>query len=711
MMQDLIIYLLKSSGLLSLFFLGYFFLLKNDTTFKANRFFLLAGIFTSLLLPFFEITQTVEVQTTAVPLLPENFSAEINPETINQPQPTDWWLVAGVIYLLGLGFFLLKFILELFSLLRLMVTHKTSRKENFYIIDKEGVTQPFSFFNYIVLDTNQHSALEQELILKHEMSHARQWHSLDQIISSLCVYMLWFNPFSWLYRKSLVQNLEFLADKDVIAAKVSKKEYQKTLLKISVGGFQPALSNQFYQSLIKKRIMMINKNSSQKSHFWKTSLLLPFLAFFVFSFNIKTEAKEVTAEQEQQVTTNELTVYITKETDKRALRAYKRLFRAEGVELTFKNLGYSEGLLINIEVSFKKESSGATGSLSLSNPDGISPLMIQTNGKEVTMTPQTATPKRSNSDNALSGIGKTPLYILSGKEYSSAELINKHLEVKGDWQVLQPGEARKKYGTKAKDGAIIIPHDNIVEDFKAALKDIDLSQMPMKKIFIHVRKDQPPVLMGLDSKIMVHGSSKPTAFEQQEISFHKKPEDIIAVQNDKGKLQINVSQEKKPLVVINGKIQEKDFDVSEIDPSTIENILVLKNKNAIDKYSEKGKNGVIEIALLPENETKAIKSSSEEPETKETEEENKSFSFSTSVVTHKNYDEKKTLNVRDVGSADPDAAKPLYVVDGKIMPEDFEPDSINRENIQSVTVLKGENASEKYGEKASKGVIEIITRK
>ncbi|MHA6279762.1 M56 family metallopeptidase [Salinimicrobium sp. CAU 1759] len=705
-MQDLIIYLLKSAGLLSLFFLGYFFLLKNDTGFKTNRFFLLAGIFTSLLLPFLEIIRTVEVEATAVPLLLDNFSAEINPEIVNQPQSTDWWLIAGVIYLAGLGFFLLKFIFQLLSLLRLIFTNDSSRKENFHIIHKEGTTQPFSFFNYIVLDPDQHSALEQELILKHEMSHARQWHSIDQIISSLSVYMLWFNPISWLYRKSLVQNLEFLADKEVVATNVSKKEYQKTLLKISVSSYEPALTNQFYQPLIKKRIMMINKNSSQKSHFWKTSLLLPFLAIFIFSFNIKTEASEVSGKQEQQITTDELTVYITKVTDKKVLRAYKRLFRQEGVELTFKNLEYSGGLLINIEVSFKKESSGTTGSISLNNPNGISPLMIQTNGKEVTMSPQDSVPRQS--ENLLAEIGDSPLYIVAGKEYGTAQLIDKHLQLKGEWKVLQPMEARKKYGDKAKDGAIIISQENIVEDFKAALKDMDLSQMPMKQKFIHVRKDQPPVLMGVDSKVMLHGSSKPTAFEQQEISFHKKPEDIIAVQKEDGKHQVYLSQENKPLIIIDGKIQDKNFDVSGLDPSHIKNLMVLKDKGATDKYGEKGKHGVIEIELRSKEE---IKGTSQEVRDKRAKDASKSIKFSVSSVTSSDFSDRKAITVRDVGSADPDASKPLYVVDGKEMPEDFDPDSITRENIESLKVLKGENATEKYGKKASNGVVEIITRK
>src|SRR5690606_36304190 len=101
-------------------------------------------------------------------------------------------------------------------------------------------------------------------------------------------------------RKSMVQNLEYLADKEVIDTQVSKKEYQQALLKICIANFQPALTNQFYQSFIKTRIMMLNKNTGQKPNFWKTSLVLPFLAVFIFFFNVKTVAQE--AEQEKTAT-------------------------------------------------------------------------------------------------------------------------------------------------------------------------------------------------------------------------------------------------------------------------------------------------------------------------------------------------------------------------------------------------------------------------
>ena len=137
-MQELIIYLLKSAGLLSLFYAGYYFLLRKDTAFRSNRYFLLAGIVTSLLLPLLQITRIVEVEATAAPMFLENLTATTSLKVIGTQQETNWWQIAAIAYLLGLGFFLLKFLGELFSLLKLIFNTKTYREGNFHILPAGG---------------------------------------------------------------------------------------------------------------------------------------------------------------------------------------------------------------------------------------------------------------------------------------------------------------------------------------------------------------------------------------------------------------------------------------------------------------------------------------------------------------------------------------------------------------------------------------------
>ena len=66
---------------------------------------------------------------------------------------------------------------------------------------------------------------------------------------------------------------------------------------------------------------------------------------------------------------------------------------------------------------------------------------------------------------------------------------------------------------------------------------------------------------------------------------------VVKVSSDKAD-----TDSAKPLVVVDGEVKDIDTDVlSTIDPKTIERIDVLKDKNAIQKYGEDAKNGVVII--------------------------------------------------------------------------------------------------------------------
>ncbi|NJX17151.1 TonB-dependent receptor plug domain-containing protein, partial [Tamlana crocina] len=138
-----------------------------------------------------------------------------------------------------------------------------------------------------------------------------------------------------------------------------------------------------------------------------------------------------------------------------------------------------------------------------------------------------------------------------------------------------------RYGNKAKDGAIILTEALIVDDIKEVLKHMDLQKGNIKSSFIEVRKDSAPVLMSADIKY-----SETTPNPHLKLSADDlQPEfdDILAVQNDGA--QIYTRQENKPLIFIDG-VEQKDFTSSDVDPSKIKSINVLKDHNAIKKYGD-----------------------------------------------------------------------------------------------------------------------------
>jgi hypothetical protein len=95
-----------------------------------------------------------------------------------------------------------------------------------------------------------------------------------------------------LYKKAIIQNLEYIADKKAMSQIEDKKEYQRALLKVVTHQNSISITNQFYQSLIKKRIVMLNKNQSHKRNSLKYALIIPALIGFVVLFQIETIAQE-----------------------------------------------------------------------------------------------------------------------------------------------------------------------------------------------------------------------------------------------------------------------------------------------------------------------------------------------------------------------------------------------------------------------------------
>ena len=294
-MESFYLYLLKSSGLIALFYFAYYFMLRKETFFTSNRWFLLLGLFTAVLLPLVVLTKIIWVEPT-----PVNYDWSSLPiNTIADEDHTEEYIYLGlaVIYCIGTLYLLTKFGFDFYSLQKVLRGKTVKRQAYFKFIDIQDNLAPFSFFNTIVYNSSLYSTTELENILEHEKVHSEQNHTVDVLISRLFCIVFWFNPFIWFYKKAIVQNLEYIADDEATKKISDKKAYQFTLLKITTHENCVAITNHFYQSLIKKRIVMLNKNQSKKSNSWKYTLILPVLVAFVSLFQIETIAQEKKSEQ------------------------------------------------------------------------------------------------------------------------------------------------------------------------------------------------------------------------------------------------------------------------------------------------------------------------------------------------------------------------------------------------------------------------------
>ncbi len=292
------IFLLKASIFISIWYLFYLIFLQRETFFTAIRWYFIIGIIFTFLIPKVAIPIYIEKESKPFPKVEivnnaqnQSVKTVIIPEKEKNKSINFFkkiTLIKGftVLYFLGVLMFSIKLVMELLSLLNLLYKGKKTKKENVIFVEIPFFIAPFSVFNYLFYSKTEFTKTELEKIIAHEKIHIKQFHTLDLILANITTILLWFLPFAWLYKKKLQENLEFIADKNTIN-KFNKKEYQYLLLKASTTKYPFALSNNFYQSLIKKRIIMLHKTNSKTLNQVKFLLMLPFVAIFLFSFNTK----------------------------------------------------------------------------------------------------------------------------------------------------------------------------------------------------------------------------------------------------------------------------------------------------------------------------------------------------------------------------------------------------------------------------------------
>lgn len=570
-------YFVKSSGVLLLFLSLYFLWLRKDTFFHGNRFFLLAGMITSLVLPLLVITKYVEV-----PFIEEATSSNMfvfTETNTNVVAPLFSWVdILLYTYVTGVLFFLAKFLIELASLCRLLLTSTVARRDGKFIyIETTTSFTPFSFFNYIVYNPELYTESELEAILTHEQAHSRQLHSIDVFISKLYCIFMWFNPLAWLHQKYISQNLEFLADSAAIKQTPSKKEYQLTLLKVSGNAYCPALTNNFYNSLIKKRIVMLQKNQSAHLNKWKQVLILPLLIGFVMLFNTEVVAKEVNVTPTPTVENTlvkemygDVLITINKNTTAKELKAIQKMFKSFDITLSYdikKFNSKNEITAINLEL---KDKAGAKASATFESKED-KPIPTVKLGKKNGMLIVTSS---------------------KAKHYLTTTGYEIHTDEDHDGQDSHDGKnSKRKYVITSKHSGKKDGTSNtwIQDDAKT----INIKKVDGKEVIIVNGKELSPDEI-IEEKIeikheggnhFIYMGSKDTNDEDTEIEI---------IEEQDSKLVFRNSSNKKPLFVIDGKIvDQKKMD--KLNPNKIESVTVLKGDSAIEKYGDKGKNGVVII--------------------------------------------------------------------------------------------------------------------
>ncbi len=283
-MPAFILYLLKSSISLSVVWVFYRLILRNLTFYTLNRWVLVGYSLLSFIIPLVRISPLQTSDTYSIPMNLIPSLAQYKLIVVPPPSPgINWWLLLELILCLGAAILLIRTVIRWLSLrtIREKATLISDTEIKIYQVDQQII--PFSFGSAIYINPSLHSESEWEEIILHEYVHIRQRHTLDILLAELLTVLNWYNPFVWLIRYSIRQNLEFIADQKVLETGFDKKEYQYHLLKV-VGQSGYRLANNFNFSSLKKRIVMMNKLKSARLHLLRFLLILPVLAILLLAF-------------------------------------------------------------------------------------------------------------------------------------------------------------------------------------------------------------------------------------------------------------------------------------------------------------------------------------------------------------------------------------------------------------------------------------------
>lgn len=493
--MEALIYLLKSSAILGLFYLIYIVFLHKETFFKANRIYLVTGVFVALILPFVSIKKTIYV-TSVPPLTLEVLNSDKLAQLTTATEPTalvNWIYVFGVLYVLVIVLMLSKVVIQIISVFQMIKQQPVVKEKGIYYVQTYKDHTPFSFFNYIVYNPNLFTKAELDIILQHEKIHSKDQHSVDILIAKIIQIVQWLNPVAWWYQKAIIQNLEYLADEKAISCVECRKLYQFTLLK-ATNYHQIPVTNNFFNSLIKNRIIMLKQHKSKNKNMLKMALIGPLLVAFVFIFNTEILA------QEQQTTpnlsapspelpptpeppptaepapilehTNEkkleiIKFKIHKKTTEADLNDIKKQLKREGVEFKFKKVKFNDNNeLTSISVSAKNK--GNAQNYAVSSDEPIAPFYMMV----------------KNGNVSISG---HPSQQLSWKHRKAPHIKGHHYKFKTK-ESDSPHEEHEIIIEKEgdEDGVIIFNGKNmeLLEDFDMNIEEIiEGKQMDLEQFF------------------------------------------------------------------------------------------------------------------------------------------------------------------------------------------------------------------------------------
>lgn len=213
--------------------------------------------------------------------------ASVNGGASSEIVSSSFWTLANIswgVYYIGFAIVFSRLLYGLYRIYSLYHSGQKVKMDGFVKVINDKKQLPFSFFNYVFVGSGTVHTEAFKRIIQHEMVHINQRHSIDVLVTEFIHCIFWFNPLLLLYKRSIKENHEYIADHFTTKG-YSKELYKKLLASESMSGLEIALTNQFFQSQIKNRISMLHSKKSSKFTLLRYAIAIPLIIGFIAMFS------------------------------------------------------------------------------------------------------------------------------------------------------------------------------------------------------------------------------------------------------------------------------------------------------------------------------------------------------------------------------------------------------------------------------------------
>ena len=290
----MITYLLQVTICWTVLYLGYHFLLKQETHFSHSRWYLLMSVVLGMVIPLVDwahywIHEPESLGHLYITPLNAQMAQWDVTVSATETQSFNWYNLLLSIYILG--------VLVMSSLLLRSGMQITNIRLNSIHIDRADYTLvltdryhlPFSFMGRVYCSEEFYrESPDIDQILAHETHHIRAHHSLDIVFLEILKVCFWFHPLVYIYKNEIQQIHEYQADHAAYQLS-SRRQYGQLLLSHVESAKPMALANHFFNSQLKNRFKMMTKKTSTRQSVWKYFVILPMSTFTSLWFSYSSQ--------------------------------------------------------------------------------------------------------------------------------------------------------------------------------------------------------------------------------------------------------------------------------------------------------------------------------------------------------------------------------------------------------------------------------------